>query len=148
MTDQKVYFTHTEATTALTSHPDPASNNFDLVFDGDIVWDGNGWHEIILDTAFDYDGVSNLQIVWKNHDGSFTSNPPKFIKSVADFNIVAYKRTDNTLPDSAGSGRTYDYPNFRLGYFAEGYPEVATIVAPEDQSIGTITMTSYADAYQ
>ncbi|MBK6934548.1 MAG: hypothetical protein IPH17_05665 [Bacteroidales bacterium] len=47
------------------------------VFIGDLTFKGNGWHKVALQTPFKYLGTDNLQIVWLNYDGSYSSGYPK-----------------------------------------------------------------------
>ncbi|MFA7058138.1 MAG: hypothetical protein WC155_11380, partial [Candidatus Cloacimonadales bacterium] len=133
MLDQKVYIRHTEATSAVINYPEPIYNNFTLVYDDAVIWNGGGWQEIVLENSFEYDGTSNLEILWENHDGAYVHNYPTFKKTVADFSIVSYKRADSEFPATSGA-TTYDYPNMRLGFFAEGFPVVATLTAPENEA--------------
>ncbi len=130
---QKVYMRHTEVDTASVQYPDPENNGYTLVYDADILWNGQGWQGINLATNFNYDGSSNLEIVWENWDGSYVSGFPTFRKTAVDYNVAAYKRADNDFPAVAGVF-TQEYPNIRLGFVAEGAPGYPEIVSPANNT--------------
>ncbi len=134
MENQQLYMKLTTDTEVPVAYPDPVNNDFTLVFDGPVTWDGTGWQGVILDTEFSYDGSSNLQIVWVNNDGSWASSYPNFLKTDTQVNTGAYKYADGTFPEIDGTNVTY-YPNTRLGFAAEGAPGYPILVSPANNSL-------------
>ncbi len=135
MLTQKVYMRHTQVDTASVQYPDPENNGYTLVYDANVTWNGQGWQGIDFATNFNYDGSSNLEIVWENWDGDYVSGYPTFRKTAVDYNVAAYKRADNDFPAVAGAF-TQEYPNIRLGFVAEGYPGTPQLLSPIDLATG------------
>jgi hypothetical protein len=133
MLDQRVYLRHTEVDTASVAYPDPTNNDFTLVYDANVTWSGSGWQGIIFQNNFQYNGTSNLEIVWENWDSDYVSNYPTFRRTNVDYNIASYKRQDNSFPAVAGT-TTQQYPNLRLGYSIEGAPGYPEIVSPANNT--------------
>ncbi len=134
MENQQVYMKLTTETEVTVAYPDPANNDFTLVFDGSVTWNEGGWQGVIFDTNFAYDGTSNLQIVWINNDSTYASGYPNFLKTTTEINTAAYKYADNTFPVTDGTLQT-NFPNTRLGYAVEGAPGYPTLVSPENNSL-------------
>ncbi|MCD4818288.1 MAG: choice-of-anchor J domain-containing protein [Candidatus Cloacimonetes bacterium] len=102
MPDQKIYMKHTsESVFPDASYDDPTTAGFTLVFDGSVIWDGAGWHDINLVTPFSYNGTDNLIIYWQNWDGDYSSSYPYFYYT-SQINRVKYKYDDGSFPASAG----------------------------------------------
>lgn len=70
MTGQKIYMRHTTAS-SYSSGAYPGTSGYTLVFDGNVTFNGSGWHEINLSAAFNYNNIDNLEILWENRDGSY-----------------------------------------------------------------------------
>ena len=132
-TNQKVYFKETTATEVTLSYPAPEANGFTLVYEGNVTFDGNSWQGVILDTPFDYNGTSNLQILWENHSGTYDSSYPFYYVTNVEHAVAAFKRQDNSFPAIDGEIANY-FPNIRLSYTAENEPTVATYVAPTNNA--------------
>ncbi|MFA7056874.1 MAG: GLUG motif-containing protein [Candidatus Cloacimonadales bacterium] len=131
--NQQVYLRLTSESEIAEEYPDPANSDFTLVYDGSVTWDGSGWQGVEFDTAFSYDGTSNLQIVWENHDGFYSSGFPEFLITETDEYRTVYGYNDSAFYDGV-DGRDTSFPNTRLGYLAEGAPKAATLLAPVDNS--------------
>lgn len=59
--------------------PMPNTNDFTLVYDGTIAWQGNQWNEIVLDAPFSYTGTQNLEFYFRDETGSDCGfNYPRF----------------------------------------------------------------------
>ncbi|MCF8295271.1 MAG: hypothetical protein K9I34_04325, partial [Bacteroidales bacterium] len=72
MNNQKIYMKHTTNNTQPNNlHPDFGS--MQAVYEGNIIWNGGGWKQIVLTTPFNYNGIDNLEIGWQNYDGSWAS---------------------------------------------------------------------------
>jgi len=72
--DQKIYFKEI-SNTNFTNAIYPDVNSMTLVYEGSISWKRattieNGWTEILLDTPFNYNGVSNLMIYYENNNNN------------------------------------------------------------------------------
>ena len=147
--NQKVYLRHTVATSAGIAYPDPTNNGFTLVFDGDTVWNGSGWQGIEFDNTFDYNGTSNLEVVWENRNGSYNYGYPFFRGVETTLDRISYKRDHGSFPASEGMLST-DYPNMRIGYLALGAPGLPTLLTPEHEAVeiaiaATLTWTNGED---
>jgi len=115
--NQKIYMKHT----TLTQFPDafyddPIAAGFTLVYEGDVTFDGSGWHVIPLDNPFSYNGTDNLIVYWQNWDGDYASGYPKFYYT-NQTDRAKYKYADNTFPDVSGTLKYYA-ANIRLHYFS------------------------------
>ena len=77
MDRQKIYVRHTTETTYNSSNY-TGSEGFTLVFDGSITFNGSGWKTIALDKPFNYNGTGNLEFLFENNDGTWTSGFPNF----------------------------------------------------------------------
>ncbi|MCK4328270.1 hypothetical protein KAX02_00350, partial [candidate division WOR-3 bacterium] len=71
-----------------------------LMFEGYVSWLDGGVTEIILDTSFTYDGVSNLLLVIEDWTGTYESS--HYIvgdNSSSSVNVTAFGYSDGTNPD-------------------------------------------------
>ncbi len=139
--NQKIYFKHTSDTVVPVAYPNPETAGFTLVYDGPITWNDSGWQGVMLDTAFEYNGTDNLQIVWENWDGSYVNEYPRFYSTEVGYNISAYKYTDTNFPFVTGQNVTY-FPNLKLGYDAQNEPCLATLLAPANTAVNISTTTT------
>lgn len=108
--NQKVYLKQTNADEPSYNYPDPINSDFTLVFEGSISWTESGWQSLPLNTPFDYDGSSNLQIVWENN-GNYANL--EFRTTNTENNSSAFKNSDSSFPTTAGSLVSY-FPNTKL----------------------------------
>lgn len=110
--DQKIYMGHeSDSEFSSTSKPDPS--NLTKVFDGNLTWDGSGWHTITLDDAFGYNNSDNLLVYYENRDGEWESSQPEFrYTSSHDDDNAIYNNDDGSFPTDDGS--YYNYPNIKL----------------------------------
>ena len=134
--DQRVYMSNV----AYTAFPDvlpPVVGSMTNVYTGTVVWSGNGWYKIALQTPFNYDGVSSLQISWENRDGSYASGYPTFNYTTTAANDKArYGYADGAMPTVAGTATT-SRPNIRFVYTVPGcnsarVPVTATVLHPAE----------------
>ena len=134
MLTQKIYMANTpDASFANGNKPDPA--NYTLVFEGDITWNGSGWHEIILDTPFDFNGADNLEIYYENWDGSWSSGYPKF-KYTSHSGMAKYNYADASMPGNAYSTSNYR-ANIQLNGASVGCPSAPVPVVATVTNIPT-----------
>ncbi len=128
--NQKIYlknYPDTLITQSLYSFPE--SNGYQLVFNGDITFNGN-WNTITLDNPFTYDGVNSLNIVWINNDGAFNSGCPEFYHYNTYYNPrIKYANSDNAFP--YGNGNILNWvPCIRLYYYDSSAPVVPFDIYP------------------
>lgn len=108
--NQKIYMGHESNTVfSNTSKPDPSS--LTEVFNGDITWDGSGWHTITLDTEFNYNNTDNLLVYYENKDGSWEGTLNFYYTISTDDNAI-YNRNDGSFP--TGDGSYHCFPNIKL----------------------------------
>ncbi len=77
MNSQKIYVRHTTST-GFSDATYPGTSGFTLVYDGSITYNGSGWKEVTLTTAFNYNGTDNLEFLFENRDGSYATGYPTF----------------------------------------------------------------------
>ena len=78
-TNQKVYLRHTTASAYDTGDNTlPDSTLFTLVFQGDLTWNGGGWHHVMFSTPFAWNGTDNIEIMWSNWEGTWGGGYPNF----------------------------------------------------------------------
>ncbi|MFY9582556.1 MAG: hypothetical protein WAQ91_07240, partial [Bacteroidales bacterium] len=143
MLDQRVYITET----ALSSHSSsdfPDTTTMQRVFIGDLTFNGNGWHKVALQTPFNYLGTDNLQIVWLNYDGSYSSGYPKFKYTNVTGNRGLYKYQDgSSFPTTSGTLVTY-VPNIYLsisGCSSEIVSDTVYVTNMPDKDVGIAEIT-------
>ena len=135
MIDQRVYVRHTSATqyeTADNTFPD--NTEFQNVYYADCTWNGSGWHYIMFNTAFSWDGTSNIEILWENWDGDYVTGYPTFrYTSTTPGYLAVQKTADNSFPTTTGT-RTYNRPNLQIVTPSTTAPNPAVLVGPVDGS--------------
>jgi hypothetical protein len=136
MLNQSFYIKHTTDSSILsTEYVDPTTDDsYELVFNGDLTYNGGGWFDITLDSSFEYNGTDNLEILVLNNDGSYTTGYPNFLATTATPQQAVYKYADGTFPTTAGTLSSV-FPNTRFHFTAENEPGMATLTAPENGSI-------------
>ncbi|PID94893.1 MAG: hypothetical protein CSA95_02140 [Bacteroidetes bacterium] len=113
--DQTVYLGHkSESQWTSGSYNDPATMGYTQVFDGDLVWNGSGWHMITFDEPFLYDAENNLVIQWENRDGSWASGGPRFYYTEKP-DHAKYRYSDAGFPTDPGNINVYG-TNVRIYY--------------------------------
>ena len=135
--NQKIYFKEITEATVTNDYPAPLTNGFTLVYDGDVTFNGPGYQGVMLDTPFAYNGTSNLQIVWENHDGQWLTGYPSFYKTDVVGNVGAYKTGDNSFPTVNGTSVSY-FPNLILSFQAENEPTIATYLTPANEALNVL----------
>jgi len=112
MLDQRIYITETSAA-AHSSSNFPDTTAMQRVFKGNITFNGTGWQKIALQTPFNYSGTDNLQIVWLNYDGDWTSGYPSFKTTTVTGDRGLYEYQDYSFPAISGTLVTY-VPNIYI----------------------------------
>ena len=151
LTNQTYYMRHTTASSIpSTGFVNPVSDpSFQLVYTGIVTYNGGGWHDLILDAAFDYNGTDNLEVVCHNNHGQWASGYPNFVGTVETPGRVICKFADASFPEVSGI-IDITYPNTRFHFTAEDVPSLATLTAPQDGSFNInspveLTWTNGAD---
>ncbi|HOR59590.1 MAG TPA: choice-of-anchor J domain-containing protein, partial [Candidatus Cloacimonadota bacterium] len=109
----------------------PDSAAFTQVFSGDLTFNGGGWYYISFNLgSFDWDGTSNIEIFWKNWDGTYVSGYPNwtYASTGTDYKVV-YKNQDNSFPTSNGARYT-NRTNLAIVTPATTPPNPAMLVYP------------------
>jgi hypothetical protein len=117
MNSQNIYI-RTTSESSFTNSTYPTTSGFTQVFNGTITYNGTGWKTITLNTPFTYDGTSNLEILYENHDGSRGSGFPTF-NYTSGYSANRLKRDyeDATFPSSCYTCGAYAYvPNTQFTF--------------------------------
>lgn len=135
--DQRVYLRHTAATfydTADNTLPD--NTLFTNVYQGNLTYNGGGWHYVTFTAPFVWDGTSSIEIVWENWDGVYGSGYPTFryTSTSPDYRAV-YKYADDTFPGALAGTRYYSRPNIQFVTPSSTPPNAVTLNAPADLAV-------------
>ncbi|HOH97683.1 MAG TPA: choice-of-anchor J domain-containing protein [Candidatus Cloacimonadota bacterium] len=137
MTDQRVYVRQTTASVYATADNNlPDNTLFTQVYQGNYTYNGGGWHYVMFSAPFAWDGTSNIEILWENWDGSYTSGYPNFryTTTTPEYRAV-YKYADDAFPTTTGT-LYYNRPNIQFATPQLTPPNPAVAIYP--------TMNGYA----
>ncbi|MCB5233643.1 MAG: carboxypeptidase regulatory-like domain-containing protein [Candidatus Cloacimonetes bacterium] len=113
MINQSVYIRNTTQNTYQNNLVYPGNAQFTQVYQGDAVTNGSGWAYTFFDTPFQWDGVSNIEILWENYNGWWMTGYPQFLyHETTDYKTV-YRTNDPSFPADNGYG-TDRRPNIQL----------------------------------
>jgi hypothetical protein len=149
MLDQRIYVRTTTLTsygTAAdetgTGYPNPAY--FLNLFQGDLTYNGSGWHYITFTTPVSWDGTSNLELLFENRDGDYITGYPTFRYTSTEPNyMMVYKAQDGSFPEVAGS-RSYNRPNAAIITPSTTPPEAPVLSLPVDGATGVNEYTTFS----
>ncbi|HOY84695.1 MAG TPA: choice-of-anchor D domain-containing protein, partial [Candidatus Syntrophosphaera sp.] len=130
--NQMVYLRHTTANIyEATENTLPDSTLFTLVYQGDLTWNGGGWHYVMFNAPFAWNGTDNIEIMWRNWDGVYASGYPNFryTTTTPDYRAV-YKYQDNSFPADATGTLYYNRPNLQLVTPQTTPPDPAVAIYP------------------
>ncbi len=119
MNNQKIYARHTSAST-ITGTNYPTTDGFTLVYDGTVTYNGTGWKTINLTTPFLYNGTSNIEFLFENKAGTYTTGFPYFRYTSTPSGTVNYRLKrdyyDTYFPTDcpAYCGSINNIPNIKL----------------------------------
>ncbi len=137
MADQRVYARHTAMEmydTTDVGHPN--FEDFQLLFQGDLIYNGGGWFYIVFSSLFAWDGSQNIEFLFENWDGDYITGYPAFRYTSTTPNYLAViKNQDDTFPAGMNGSRNYNRPNIRLITPSITPPDPAILVAPADGAI-------------
>jgi hypothetical protein len=151
--DQRVYMRHTAATVETAEYP--STTGFTLVFQGNVIITGFGWMMLDLNTPFAWNNTDNIEVLWENHDGSYTDSYPFFAYTTMIPEMCAATWEDETFP--TGNGTLYtSRPNIRLNTGTTAVPNPVTLLDPPngltmtaaDQSISWCNAGGNATGYR
>lgn len=124
---QYIYMRNTSRAPYDTENTD--DTEFTLVFSGNITFSSNGWQHIAFQNYFVYDGTSNLEILWEDHDGSKTPSTYPYFISRELSNRTLYKRENGVYPDAGSNWVTFArLPNIQLTVSSP--PAPALLISP------------------
>jgi hypothetical protein len=130
--NQSIYIKTTPDTLiALADYPNPATHDYTLVFQGDVIFNG-AWNSITLNTPFSYDGVNSLSILWINEDGDFNTGHPHFYHMPTTDNRIKYNNQDGSFPTTLGTLAGL-VPTIRLHYYGSSVPDIPFDIWPYHQ---------------
>jgi len=147
MLDQRIYVRTTTLTSygtaqdeTGTGYPNPAY--FLPLFQGNLTYNGGGWHYIMFTTPATWDGTSNLELLFENWDGEYVSGYPTFrYTSTSPNYMMVYKYQDDSFPADAGNS-SYNRPNVAIITPSTTPPEAPVLSLPLDGATGvSITPT-------
>lgn len=149
MLDQRIYVRTTTLTSYGTAtdetgsgYPDPA--NFLNLFQGDLTYNGSGWHYIMFTTPATWDGTSNLELLFENWDGEYVSGYPTFrYTSTSPNYMMVYKYQDDSFPADAGNS-SYNRPNVAIITPSTTPPEAPVLSLPLDGATGVNEYTTFS----
>ncbi|HOY85791.1 MAG TPA: hypothetical protein PLQ80_10910, partial [Candidatus Syntrophosphaera sp.] len=131
MLDQRVFVRHTDASayeTTDVSYPD--NTQFQQVFQGNLTFDGGGWHYIVFSTPFAWNGSQNVEFLFENWDGDYETGYPNYrYTSTTPSYTGVYKYLDANFPAVDGT-RTYNRANIQLITPTTTAPDPAVAVSP------------------
>ena len=119
ITKNQTIYVRTKTDTVFTDSTYSGTTGFTKIFEGDITYNGAGWKEIPLTTPFDYDGVSNLEFLFENRDGSYGDSYPTFEYSSGTSGFrVKRDYYDDAFPLTCISCRKFqNIPNVKIKFF-------------------------------
>ncbi len=91
----------------------------DLVFSGEVTFEGPGWNNIPLTSTFAYSGTKNLALIVNDRTGNYSSSTISFYKTnLSSYQVLYYSRSteafDATNMSSISGYRTMAKSNLRL----------------------------------
>lgn len=144
--DQRVFVRHTAATAIdLTYIADPLAEAlpFTSVYQGDLTWNGSGWHNILFTNTFAWNGTDNIEILWQNWDGAWASGPAFRYTSTTPTYLACYKYSDGAMPTTNGTNY-YSRPNIRFLDALVSPPGPVTLLAPVDAAINAAQYPTFS----
>ncbi len=134
MLDQRVYARHTTASLyETTDNTYPGVTGYQQVFQGNLTYNGGGWHYIMFTTPFSWDGIQNIEFLFENWDTDYVTGYPTFrYTSTTPNYLTVYKGQDNSFPNAVTGTRTYSRPNIQIVTPQTTPPDPAQAVYPTD----------------
>ena len=140
--DCEIYMMHTTAT-SLTNDFIQDTNNFQLVYTGDLSFDNTNWQLVNFDNNFVWNGVDNVLVAVLRNHGSYASSG-SFEAYQADSNLARYVYRDDTpftigeITTTSNNYSTSTVPVYHLIGCPAATPAPVTLtVATADNTMGT-----------
>ncbi|MDA3865344.1 MAG: choice-of-anchor J domain-containing protein [Salinivirgaceae bacterium] len=122
LNNQKIYVKHSTSSSITGTYENPETSGYTLVFDGNIVSDGQAqseWIEIPFIQNFEYNGTDNLVVFMKNEHGSSMYN--NFYATAATSEEIFVQGNDDAFPTADGwNPYPVALPNVRFNYSSAG----------------------------
>jgi len=114
------------------------------VYDGSITYNGSGWKEIVLNSLFDYNGIDNLEFLFENRDGSYSTDYPKFLVQTAlSENRVKRDFKDASFPASCNLCAAFNnLLNIKMKFLPCDYTAGTVVTASDSVFPGNTTTVS------
>ena len=115
MTNCDIYMMNTTAT-SLSDGFIQDTNNFQLVFSGNLNYDNTNWQTITFDSSFTWNGTDNVIVAVHRNDGSWASSG-SFESFTASSQLARYIYRDNTpytIGEITGGTATTNVPVYHL----------------------------------
>lgn len=105
----QVYLGHTDLRYYSDPYPWIDPNSLDLVYSGKLTFQKEGWTDIVLDTAFEYDGTKNLVLAFNNKTGQFASGVNGFfLSTIHDQQVSNLSYFSNDQLFNLGNPQSYN----------------------------------------
>jgi len=134
MENQSVYLRHTTASIyETTDNTYPGNAQFDQVFNGNLTYNGSGWHYITFTNPFSWNGTENLEFLYENNDTDCPTGYPtyRYTSSTPNY-MTVYKGDDASFPSGLTGTRSYTRANIMLVTPSTTAPNPATLLLPLD----------------
>ncbi len=139
MTNCDIYLMHTSAT-SLSDGFIQDTDNFQLVFSGNLSYDNTNWQTITFDSSFTWNGFDNVLVAVHRNDGSWASSG-SFESFSANSQLARYVYRDNTpytIGEITGGTATNNVPVYHLiGCEGQAPAGVIATIAVNDTTMGT-----------
>jgi len=119
----------------------PDASAFQNVFSARYIWSGLTWNHLMFNSPFLWDGSSNIEILWRNHDGFATNQPPIF-RSTTTLETMSVGTNDYYSFPSNFAGSTFLFrPDIQFITGVSTIPTPAVLVSPAMGSTTTLSTT-------
>jgi hypothetical protein len=131
-TDARIYARHTNQTSYdTTDNTYPGTTGFSQLFQGDITFNGGGWHYVSFTANFEWNASQNIEFLFENWDGDLPTGYPTFrYTSTSSTYLTVYKGQDASFPGDLTGTRTYSRTNIALITPQTTPPQPAQAVYP------------------
>ncbi len=125
----------------------------DLVYTGNLNWTEVGWREVIFDSAFVWDGSSNVIItIDRDHGNDVSGSTFKSYQSTDTVYRTLYHYSDGTNMDAlnptASATRTKTMPMYKFTMCGVSQCNAPTVSVATTYNEGTLTWTSNATNFE
>ncbi len=152
-TNTKVYMTNTTKSSYASGTDYETMTSADLVYTGNLNWTEVGWREVIFDSAFVWDGSSNVIItIDRDHGNDVGGSTFKSYQSTDTVYRTLYHYSDGTNMDAlnptASATRTKTMPMYKFTMCGVSQCNAPTVSVATTYNEGTLTWTSNATNFE